>query len=74
MAPNRQSGTNRVYTLLERFGFGGVKSGDVHLHLTVQGDNWRDGGIDQLLLENIKDGVDKLIRRGKIQSFATGVS
>lgn len=49
-------------------GQGGGES--LALTLNVMGDNWRDSGIADELLEKIHDGLNSLIRRGRKQSFS----
>lgn len=41
----------------------------VTLHAHFTGDNWRDGGIADELLEKIYDGITGMIRRGKLAAF-----
>jgi len=50
-------------------GLKGSEAQGVALTLNVHGDNWREGGIADELLEKIHDGLNSLIRRGRKPSF-----
>jgi hypothetical protein len=54
-------------------GIGQGSSGpSVQVTQQFYGDNWRDGGIADDLMEKIHDGLSSLIRRGRRPQLALG--